>query len=155
MSTIWDRRSTAAELETAAILIQRGHGVSWPLVRCEYDLIGDNGQRLYKLQIKTSDHLRVGELQGGYEVKIATNNTHYREGAFDYLVVKIPALSAWYIIPPAAVGKCSILVRPDYPQDDPHAQYRDAWQMLDANRKEQPSCPLDSSMAMLSGVLAN
>ncbi len=105
-----ERRNTKAvgdrsELEVMGALIRNGYRIALPFgENHRYDLIADDGERLYRVQVKT------GRLRNG-AIRVACHSSHahrrrpgersirsYR-GEVDYLAVYCPETKKVYLLP--------------------------------------------------------
>jgi PD-(D/E)XK nuclease superfamily protein len=97
-----------------------------------YDFVVDGGRDLWRVQVKTTEHM----LNGLYLVGIhhrANRNAHaYTESEIDFVAVYILPEQTWYILPVREVTEHkSLLFRPKgYARRDPYAHYREAWHLL-------------------------
>jgi PD-(D/E)XK endonuclease len=124
------------ELSEAAFLLKAqslGFKVAKPWGDSErYDFILDNGERLWRVQVKCTAYLRLG----GYDIQpVHTDQTHkaaYTADDIDFLVAHIIPLDLWYVVPVEALGPgMSLRFYPD--GNCPRArfeQYREAWRLL-------------------------
>lgn len=116
---MFDKTSTSTEQgnigEAKAIyeLTKRGYGISRTLFDSEkYDLIADDGERLLKVQVKTT---RFTNHRGLYEASLKTSggNTkvnivrHRQEQDYDYLFVVSADERCWFI-PATLLGGTSV-----------------------------------------------
>jgi hypothetical protein len=97
-----------------------------------YDFVVDSGRNLWRVQVKTTEHM----LNGLYLVGIhhrANRRVHtYTESEIDFVAVYILREQTWYILPVREVTEHrSLLFRPKgYARRDPYAHYREAWHLL-------------------------
>ena len=97
-----------------------------------YDFVVDGGTNLWRVQVKTTEHM----LNGLYLVGIhhrANRRAHaYTESDIDFVAVFILPEQTWYILPVREVTEHrQLLFRPKgYPRRDPYAHYREAWHLL-------------------------
>ncbi|MGA9964679.1 MAG: group I intron-associated PD-(D/E)XK endonuclease [Terriglobales bacterium] len=97
-----------------------------------YDFVVDSGKNLWRVQVKTTEHM----LNGLYLVGIhhrANRRAHaYTESEIDFVAVYILPEKTWYILPVREVTEHrSLLFRPKgYTRRDPYAHYREAWHLL-------------------------
>ena len=97
-----------------------------------YDFVVDSGRNVWRVQVKTTEHM----LNGLYLVGIhhrANRSAHaYTESEIDFVAVYILPEQTWYILPVREVTEHrSLLFRPKgYARRDPYAHYREAWHLL-------------------------
>ena len=97
-----------------------------------YDFIVDNGTNVWRVQVKTTEHM----LNGLYLVGVhhrANHRVHaYTASEIDFVAVYILPEQTWYILPVREVTEHrSLLFRPQgYARRDPYAHYREAWHLL-------------------------
>jgi PD-(D/E)XK endonuclease len=97
-----------------------------------YDFVVDCGRNLWRVQVKTTEHM----LNGLYLVGIhhrANRRAHaYTESEIDFVAVYILPEQIWYILPVREVSEHrQLLFRPKgYARRDPYAYYREAWHLL-------------------------
>jgi len=132
------------ELSEAAFLLKAetlGLHIAKPWGDSErYDFILDNGRRLWRVQLKSTEVLRARgyDVQPTYSI-YGIGKIAYTAADIDILAVHIPPLDAWYVIPVEAfTPKKSLRLYPDIPSKRPRwEQYREAWHLLSHN---QESC---------------
>ncbi|MGA9979514.1 MAG: group I intron-associated PD-(D/E)XK endonuclease [Candidatus Sulfotelmatobacter sp.] len=123
-------RSEAAFLHRASGL---GFGVAKPWGdSLRYDFILDNGERLWRIQIKCTESLRAQAYETRATYTTGKGRAVYTARDIDFLVVHVVPLDVWYVVP---VAQCT-------PQPMlrfyPHRQakkmrlekYREAWHQL-------------------------
>jgi hypothetical protein len=112
-----------------------------------YDFITDAGQRLHRVQVKSSTY-RSGR---GYRVN-ATSRRHsrsiYTAAEIDFLIAYVIPRNAWYIVPVARLHASTFLVYPDgCRRGGLYEHYREAWHFLGAvkaNRTPLLMCGADT-----------
>jgi hypothetical protein len=148
------------ELSEAAFLVKAqrlGFKVSKPWGDSErYDFILDNGERMWRIQIKCTESVRGR----GYDVP-PTYTDQSRKAAYtaddiDFLVAHIIPLDLWYVVPIAALGPG---VMRFYPQGCARArfeQYREAWHLLrpGGQGKAQAESQAESTVSSLDARVA-
>lgn len=115
------------EVKAKLLLLEKGFSVSEPMcASSKYDLIVDNGERLFKVQVKktsrknskTSYRCRLHSTSGNKVKK-------YKKNEVDMFVIYIEPLDIWYVVPFDDVeGKHEITVNPDLPL---YEAYSNAW----------------------------
>jgi hypothetical protein len=134
------------ELSEAAFLLKAkrlGFNVAKPWGDSErYDFILDNGQRLWRAQIKCTEALRAHgyDIQSIY-VDQTGRKTAYTTADIDVLIAHIVPLDVWYVLPAEAFA-CSRSLRL-YPDDSckraRFEHYREAWHLLQPNPDPNPA----------------
>jgi PD-(D/E)XK nuclease superfamily protein len=125
------------ELSEAAFLLKAetlGLHVTKPWGDSErYDFILDNGRRLWRVQVKSTEALRAR----GYDVQpiysiYGKGKIAYTAADIDILAVHIPPLDTWYIIPVEAfTPRKSLRLYPDILcKCAEWEQYRQAWHIV-------------------------
>jgi hypothetical protein len=123
-------RSEAAFLHKASSL---GFGVAKPWGDSErYDFILDNGHRLLRVQIKSTDTLRAHAYETRATYSVGKSRAVYSSGDIDFLVAHIIPLDLWYVLPVRACLPSPML------RFYPHRQgkrmrlekYREAWHLM-------------------------
>lgn len=125
------------EVKAKAKLIENGFSVSQPLdPHSRYDLIVDNGDRLFKVQIKgiraKLPHRDAYRLRLYTRTKrVATKDVErpYTKDEVDMYVVYIKPLDIWYVIPQDDVdGKKELSIYPH--SESMYDVYEDAWYLF-------------------------
>ena len=130
-------RSEAAFLHRASGL---GFGVAKPWGdSLRYDFILDNGERLWRIQIKCTESIRAQAYETRFTYTTGQGRAVYTNRDIDFLVVHVVPLDVWYVVP---VDQCT-----PHPmlRFYPHRQakkmrlekYREAWHLLDPPRTIQ------------------
>ena len=118
----------AAELELAALLIERGHSVAQVLVDDGIDLVVDY---CIKVQVKTTSVTNVGGApRVGFDTHshVKRDRPGYYRGLnprVDILAAKFRPTGAWWFIPRDILGD-----RPCVTLNKKVAHYRDAWELF-------------------------
>jgi hypothetical protein len=126
------------EIAEAAFLhkvINLGFGVAKPWGNSErYDFILDNGQRLWRVQLKCSEVLRPF---GGYDIQpmygvYGKSRRVYTADDIDVLIAYITPVDAWYVLPIELIyGRKSLRFYPTGGCKRPRFEhYREAWHLL-------------------------
>ena len=112
------------------VLLPYGRGL-------RYDVVVDNGRRLWRVQVKTTDHMLNGLYQVGVHHRANGKQHTYTPAEVDFVAVYILPEQTWYILPVReVVGHQSLLFRPrGYARRDPYARYREAWHLLRQTRQ--------------------
>ena len=142
-------RGDVAEYRLVHELLERGFDVLMPCGdRLPYDVGADVHGRLLRFQVRRA---WFNEREGNYHVDIRRSQTNRRQlrhskhdpGKYDFLVAWIPGTSVFYILPSAVANSYSgniCLVETDEPRQRRarSADYRNAWNLLDAGRVLAP-----------------
>jgi len=104
-----------------------------------YDFILDNGERLWRAQVKCTEHLRAH----GYDIQSIYVNrkgdkTSYTSADIDVLIAHLVPVDVWYVVPIEALALSkSLRLYPD--ASSPRArfeQFREAWHLLRPKRAD-------------------
>lgn len=97
-----------------------------------YDFVVDSGRNLWRVQVKTTDHILNGLYLVGVHHRANKKARAYTAQEIDFVAVYILPEQTWYILPVREVtGHRQLLLRPKgYPRRDPYANYREAWDLL-------------------------
>jgi hypothetical protein len=97
-----------------------------------YDFVVDSGSRLWRVQVKTCNHMLNGLYLVGTHHRANRRSLAYTEAEIDFVAVYILPEKTWYILPVREVtDHRQLLFRPKgYPRRDPYAHYREAWHLL-------------------------
>jgi hypothetical protein len=126
------------EVLTKTMLLKNGFMVSQPIdPKSRYDLIVDNGERLFRVQVKSSRYRKTKT--SGFKVKLSTSvksmgkkvmQVLYKENEVDMFVVYLPNLDMWYVIPHEKVdGRVEISLNPESGKQV-YDVYQDAWHLF-------------------------
>jgi len=112
------------------VLLPYGRGL-------RYDVVVDNGSHLWRVQVKTTEHMLNGLYQVGVHHRANGKQHTYTPAEVDFVAVYILPEQTWYILPAReVVGHQSLLFRPrGYARRDPYARYREAWHLLRQTRR--------------------
>jgi PD-(D/E)XK nuclease superfamily protein len=97
-----------------------------------YDFIVDSGKNIWRVQVKTSNHMLNGLYLVGIHHRAKRSAHAYTASEIDFVAAYILPEQTWYILPVREVTEHrSLLFRPKgYPRRDPYAHYREAWYLL-------------------------
>lgn len=115
MTSNW--KGHLAEYKAAARATELGFIVCWPSVDCRYDLILDDGKKLWRVQVKSTNR-KISHCSGSVCVNLVYETRHqrkvitYSSHGVDALVVYLPSLDklCWFL-PSDFVGKKSLSLR--------------------------------------------
>jgi hypothetical protein len=100
-----------------------------------YDFILDNGRRLWRVQVKSTEVVRARgyDVQPTYSI-YGKGKIAYTADDIDILAVHIPPLDTWYLIPVEAfTPRKSLRLYPDIPCKCAEWEaYRQAWNIVQA-----------------------
>ena len=107
-----------AELRFSIAASEKGYKVSRPIFHnSKYDVILDNGRRLYRVQIKSTHTVTYRRSLPVYEVCVSHGKNHkgsYTKSQIDAVAVYLGRLDLWYLMPVKEIeGKVKITFRPD------------------------------------------
>jgi hypothetical protein len=97
-----------------------------------YDVVVDSGRNLWRVQVKTTEHMLNGLYLVGIHHRASRRAQAYTESEIDFVAVYILPEQTWYILPVREVTEHrSLLFRPKgYARRDPYAHYREAWHLM-------------------------
>ena len=97
-----------------------------------YDFVVDSGGHMWRVQVKTTNHMLNGLYLVGVHHRANRRSLAYTESEIDFVAVYILPEQTWYILPVREVTEHrSLLLRPKgYARRDPYAHYREAWHLL-------------------------
>jgi hypothetical protein len=109
-----------------------GFGVAKPYGDSErYDFILDSGERLWRVQIKSTTVLRDGAYFINVQRSLGKTVAAYTPGEIDFLVAHIVPETAWYVIPVAALmQRKTVRVYPHPRTRGEYGCYLEAWRQL-------------------------
>jgi hypothetical protein len=125
----------SGELSEAAFLHKAtslGFAVARPWGDSErYDFILDVGNRLLRVQVKSTASLRAR----GYDVRAmysyGDGRLVYTPEQVDFIVAHIAPRNIWYVVPARAIPACAVLrFYPDGARSPRFEQYREAWPLM-------------------------
>jgi hypothetical protein len=119
-----------------------GFGVAKPWGDSErYDYILDSGQRLWRVQVKSTYVARTHSYTVHSQGRFGPNNKAYTAEQIDMLVAYIVAEDAWYVIPVAAfVPRTMIALYPSGSKkrnSGRYEKYREAWALMKAGTGDE------------------
>lgn len=94
-------KGSIAEAKFVAVSTEKGFTVSWPLQPSIYDVILDNNNRLFKVQIKSTVFLKKEKHRSFYQLSLLhkkSKKIKYHSSNIDVIAILI-ANCHWYIIP--------------------------------------------------------
>jgi hypothetical protein len=126
-------RSEAAFLHKAASL---GFGVAKPWGdSLRYDFILDNGQRLWRVQVKSTESIRAQAYETRATYTTGKGRAVYTRADIDFLVAHVAPLDVWYILPVEVCTPAPMLRF--YPHRTAKKMrlepYREAWHLLQSS----------------------
>jgi len=127
------RRGEMAELEFLRKAVRLGFRVSKPYGDSDrYDFVVDTGERLVRVQVKSSSRLSQGTYFIASQRCCNGKAIPYEVGEIDYLAPYVFPEDAWFIIPVEAfVPRTSLHLFPKERREaGMYAQYREAWWLL-------------------------
>jgi PD-(D/E)XK endonuclease len=110
-----------------------GFAVSLPYGHMQrYDFVVDGGGHMWRVQVKTTNHMLNGLYLVGIHHRANRRARNYTESEIDFVAIYILPEQTWYILPVREVTEHrSLLFRPrGYHRRDPYAHYREAWHLL-------------------------
>jgi PD-(D/E)XK endonuclease len=131
------RRGELAELKFMHKAASLGFGVAKPYGdSCRYDFILDSGERLWRVQVKST----YGAGQREYRINAygSTNSGFfsYTPEEIDILVAYVVQEDAWYVIPVKAYAPHrSLQLHPSGGKGGPYEKYREAWGLMTSEER--------------------
>jgi hypothetical protein len=117
--------------------LQRASGLGFGVAKpwgdsFRYDFILDNGERLWRVQVKCTECLRAGAYEARATYTVGKGRAVYTRADVDFLAVHIVPLDLWYIVPVEVCIPAPML------RFYPHRKtkqmrlepYREAWHLL-------------------------
>ena len=99
-----------------------------------YDFMVEGGNKLWRVQVKTSTCMRDGKYQLCVQRITHRRVVAYTESELDFVVAYLMPEKIWYVLPISAIaGRRSLLLAPpNFPRHrrNPLAQYHEAWHLL-------------------------
>jgi hypothetical protein len=123
----------SAELYLQAVLTSRNYAVSQPVGgKAKYDLIVDNGEKLFKVQVKSSNNTKKGRSVDSYRFKIKSSaGKNYQASEVDIFSLFIPKFQLFYHVPFSAVkDQSNIEVYTDPASTSRLSKYKDNWEIF-------------------------
>ena len=121
------------ELDFLSKASSLGFAVSLPYGHMQrYDFVVDSGKNIWRVQVKTTNHMLNGLYLVGMHHRANRRVRAYTASEIDFVAVYILPEKTWYILPVREVTEHrSLLFRPKgYTRRDPYAHYREAWHLL-------------------------
>jgi len=134
-ATTCKRQGELSELAFVHKAASLGFGVARPYGDNErYDFIVDSGQRLWRVQVKSTAYLR-GECYRVLVLRHLRGHTvSYQPSEVDFLVAHVIPEEAWFVLPIRAIGSRPILTLSRSPSARRRPRlwdaYREAWHLL-------------------------
>jgi hypothetical protein len=97
-----------------------------------YDFMVEGGNKLWRVQVKTSTCMRDGRYQLCIQRITHRRCVAYKKSELDFVVAYLMPENAWYILPISVIaGRRSLLLAPPgFRGKNPWAKYREAWHLL-------------------------
>ena len=112
-----NRKGQIAVSKAQVRAIELGFNPCIPVMDCRYDLVLDDGEKLWRVQVKSTDHKpshSTGAVtaQLTYETRQRRRVVRYNEDEVDALVVYIPKIDrlCWFL-PEIFAGKSALTIR--------------------------------------------
>jgi hypothetical protein len=123
---------TIGELAFSAEAMRRGYRIAQPFGdNCEYDLLLDAGQRLYRIQVKSSN-CKIGAVYSFY-LRRGKRKTQYTE--VDIFACYLAPERLFFLIPADAVNNRSNVKLNPQPRNTQWAPYRENWGVFEQDYK--------------------
>jgi hypothetical protein len=97
-----------------------------------YDFMVEGGDKIWRVQVKTSTCMRDGRYQVCVQRITHRRTVAYKKSELDFVVAYLMLEGVWYILPISVVaGRRSLLLPPPgFRGKNPWAQYLEAWHLL-------------------------
>jgi hypothetical protein len=97
-----------------------------------YDFMVEGGNKLWRVQIKTSTGMRDGRYQLCVQRITHRRCVAYKKSELDFVVAYLMPTNTWYILPISVVAgrRSFLLAPPGFRGKNPWAQYLEAWHLL-------------------------
>jgi PD-(D/E)XK nuclease superfamily protein len=97
-----------------------------------YDFMVEGGNKLWRVQIKTSTCVRDGRYQLCVQRITHRRVVAYKKSELDFVVAYLMPEQAWYILPISLIAgrRSFLLAPPGFRGKNPLAQYQEAWHLL-------------------------
>lgn len=122
------RNGEEAELSFALEAVKKGLKIAFPFMTERYDLIVDNGKKLLKIQVKSTEVLKKTRPQ--YEVPLRASKKEYTKDEIDLFAIFIRPTNTWYILPIVDIPDLKCLYFNRYGHSEKYSSYKDAWHIL-------------------------
>lgn len=124
------------EYKFAAKAMEKGLIIAFPCSESlPYDFLVDNGNKVFKVQVKSTDSPEVGR-DNCYRVNVARSNDEaYKEGDFDLMVIFVSQEDSWYVIPARFIKTKKIRIYTDdkvvSKRAIAYSVFKEAWEYFD------------------------
>ena len=127
------RRGDLGEVAFVHKAMSLGYVVGKPYGQMHrYDFMVEGGNKLWRVQVKTSTCMRDGRYQLCVQRITHRRTVAYKKSELDFVVAYLMPEKVWYILPISVVaGRRSLLLPPPgFRGKNPWAQYLEAWHLL-------------------------
>jgi len=131
-----NRKGILAELKFKQEAISRKLFTADPTYpQSRYDLILDNGNDMYRVQIKSTNMQKEKGGVTAFEVALLGGNKtkKYTKNEVDFFGVYLDKFDVWYIIPFDAVADIKYLSLFPFSKNSKYEIYRNAWRLLSSS----------------------
>ena len=128
-----NRKGILAELKFQQEAIARKLKTALPTFAQErYDLILDNGNKLYRIQIKSTNMQKKKGNVVAWEVALLGGSKvkKYKPNEVDFFAIYLEQLDIWYVIPAEKVSKIKYLSLFPNCRESKYEIYQDAWELF-------------------------
>jgi len=135
LATTCKRQGELSELAFVHKAASQGFGVARPYGDNErYDFIVDSGQRLWRVQVKSTASLRHGMYRIAAIRHLCGQTVTYQASEVDFLAAHVIPEDAWFVLPIRAIGTRTVLTLSPSASVPPRPRlwdaYREAWHLL-------------------------
>ena len=127
------RRGDLGEVAFVHKAMSLGYVVGKPYGQMHrYDFMVEGGNKLWRVQVKTSTCMRDGRYQLCVQRITHRRTVAYKKSELDFVVAYLMPIKVWYLLPVSVVaGRRSLLLPPPgFRRKNPWAQYLEAWHLL-------------------------
>ena len=127
------RRGDLGEVAFVHKAMSLGYVVAKPYGQMHrYDFMVEGGNKLWRVQVKTSTCMRDGRYQLCVQRITHRRTVAYKKSELDFVVAYLMPVKTWYILPISVVAgrRSFLLAPPGFRGKNLWAQYLEAWHLL-------------------------
>ena len=97
-----------------------------------YDFMVEGGNKLWRVQVKTSTCVRDGRYQLCVQRITHRRCVAYKKSELDFVIAYLMPIKVWYVLPIGVIAgrRSFLLAPPGFRGKNPLAQYQEAWHLL-------------------------
>ena len=137
------RRGDLGEVAFVHKAMSLGYVVAKPYGQMHrYDFMVEGGNKLWRVQVKTSTCMRDGRYQLCVQRITHRRTVAYKKSELDFVVAYLMPTKTWYILPISVVAgrRSFLLAPPGFRGKNSWAQYLEAWHLL--GKPHSPAEPM-------------